>query len=269
MEAVVKKIGGSIWEETDPDTKQKWHSIFFRDPTVDNLKKLPIIPFAFELSLYRGCVLYGAGGDSALEVLKSQKQLVALKAGGCGVTNAGLKELKGLENLRSLDIGMSRITDAGLKELVGLQNLRALDLTNNNITDAGMKELVKLKNLRTLKLFGTFVTDTGVRELTALKDLRSLDLSRTEVTNAGLRGTRRIQATSRADHFWRREVTGEGLKHLAAIESLTHAQSGLHKSNRRRLEGVKGYQEPPRTRPVWHLGDELRGSRNSPRLERS
>lgn len=180
VESVVRKLGGYYLKERDPDTKAPRHYFNLPSPSAETLKKLPIVPFPFELNCSHGM------SDEGLGVLKAQKHLTALSVFYSGVTDKGLKELKGHAKLRLLDLGMTSVTDAGLKELIGLQEMRALHLTNNNITDAGVKELVKLKRLHTLKLFGTFVTDAGLKELTALKEMRELDLGRTKLTNAGL-----------------------------------------------------------------------------------
>jgi hypothetical protein len=106
---------------------------------------------------------------------RSSSVLTALRIGGTGITDEGLKHLGGLKSLKSLSLHDTSIGDAGLVHLIGLKRLEHLGLNGTRVTDAGLAQLKALASLRRLNLEATAVTPEGIERL--MDDMPLLEVS--------------------------------------------------------------------------------------------
>lgn len=235
-----ERIGGRFAKEMDWTTRQPVYlGSLPRTATDDDLKKLPLVPFSFGLSL--------AGQEKITDVgmanLASVKNLCYLCLNGTNITDAGVKKLANLQDLSSLDLSFSKFTDvgaivdfknlsalnlnatrvagSGLREIFRLKGLRFLDLGFTDVDDADLRGIIKLQNLTSLSLLQTLVTDDGVHELVELRNLTYLRLDGKDMKGESLMHIAKI--TTLADlGLSGTAISDRGLRHLAKLERLTH-----------------------------------------------
>ena len=101
-----------------------------------------------------------------LEQLSRVKaQIVRLKLGQSGVSDATMLLIKDMPLLVQLDLHETKVTDRGLKELGNLAYLESLNLVKTQVSDAGLEAIGQLKKLKTLYLWQTRVTEKGILAL--------------------------------------------------------------------------------------------------------
>ncbi len=126
-------------------------------------------------------------GLLVLPVSNQQHQLEvnAVNAHGFNDAQAGLLT-KLSQQIVWLKLGDTGITDAAMPSIAALKNLQKLHLEHTQVTDAGLKQLKALPYLEYLNLYGTAVTDAGLAELSTLKSLKTVYVWQTKATEAGL-----------------------------------------------------------------------------------
>ena len=161
------KIGGQFSKEMDWTTSQPIYlGSLPQSATDDDLKKLPVVPFSFGLSLANQEKIT----DAAMAKLESVKNLRYLSLHGTNVTDAGLKKLAKLQDLSSLDLSWStKITNLAL--LPAQRILSALNLDATRVEGSGLREISRLKGLRFLDLSSNDVDDADIREIVKLQKL--------------------------------------------------------------------------------------------------
>lgn len=166
--------------------------------------------------------------DQGLSFLKDNKNLRSLNLKDCtNITDEGRKVLETLPHLESLNLNSCKITDQGLKTIGKLKNLKSLDLSfcgeyPLSLTDQGIKELKELKNLKSLKLCGSSITDKGVETLSELTELESLRLSNCKlITDQVFLKLASLKNLRRLNLGFSRQITGQGLRNLSNLESVT------------------------------------------------
>jgi mono/diheme cytochrome c family protein/uncharacterized membrane protein len=140
------------------------------NPTViEELKKvgLLVLPLSKEQNQLEVSAVNARNFNDTQAALlpKVSNQLVWLKLGDTGISDAALAQIAKLKNLQKLHLEQTKVTDAGLKQLKGLANLEYLNLYGTAVTDAGLADLVALKNLKTVYLWQTNVTEQGLATL--------------------------------------------------------------------------------------------------------
>lgn len=258
--AAFEKLGATYSTRPTRD-KKVVHEFYMPKGTNDQLlKKLPEVPFAFELYIN-----FPNTTDKGLKGLANQKKLRTLHIDGDRITDEALRVLRAADMLHilpcaygpsrgfdpepaatddeiaRLDLGRSRVTSKGMPELAGLKKLRelhlntsqataaalkgfgdvtALGLDGPQVTDATLKEIKGLTKLKSLYLQNTKVTDKGLKELRVFKELFALYLNGTQVTDIGLK---EVAALGTLEHLDLHDtpVTDKGLAELKALTKLT------------------------------------------------
>jgi internalin A len=252
------KIGGKFTKETDWTTREPVYiGSLPRSATDEDLKKLPIVPFSFGLSLAGQEKITDAG----MANLGSVKNLSHLCLNGTNVTDAGLKTLANLQSLFSLDLSFSKLTNvgviadlknllalnlngtrvagSGLREIYRLKELRYLDLGFTDVDDADLREVIKLENLTSLSLLQTMVTDDGIHELADFRNLTYLFLDGKEMTDETLMHLAKITTLAELG-LCGTKITDRGLRHLAKLERLTYLDLSFTKVTDHGVRHVAG-----------------------------
>lgn len=250
-------IGGTFTKDTDWTTRRPVYiGSLHKSATDDDLKKVPLVPFSFGLSLAGQEKITDAG----MANLDTVKNLCYLCLNSTNVTGEGLKRLSNQQDLSSLDLSLcKKITNVGvladlknlsalnfhgahigssrLREISRLKGLRFLNVTFTDVNDADLREIVKLQNLSSLDVWQTMVTDDGISELAALPNLTYLHLGGEEVTDESLADIANI--TTLADlGLFGAVITDRGLRHIARLERLTNLGIGYTKVSDRGLKQI-------------------------------
>ena len=257
--AAFEKLGGAYNTRQTLDKKKTIHVFFLPGGTTDDaLKKVPEVPFPFELNL--GSLRVTDKGLKPLTGLKTMHTLVladslitdasvqifkdagmvhalrvAERAGGGfaprPTTDADVERLvldatrvtpKGLKELAALD-GVSQLfingAQVSAESLKAFKNLKSLALLKALVTDAKLKEIKGLTDLTVLNLTDSKVTDKGLKEIQGFKKLTELHLNNTPITDAGLKELAGFDDLAHLD-LTRTAVTDKGLAELKALKAL-------------------------------------------------
>ncbi len=104
--------------------------------------------------------------DTLLHLLRQlQPQLVWLKMGHTGLTDAQLDSLAGFPHLALLHLEGNPITDAGLPALAQVPALQRLNLAGTEVTAEGLEALASLEKLAQVYLFEAAVTPADLAAL--------------------------------------------------------------------------------------------------------
>lgn len=104
-----------------------------------------------------------------------KEQLVWLKAGGAGITDAGLEVIGRLGSLTRLYLEKNPVTDRGIAHLKNLAALQYLNLGGTGVKMQGLEQLKSLKNLQHLYLYQTPVYGTDWTNLQRLFPKTEID----------------------------------------------------------------------------------------------
>jgi hypothetical protein len=169
--------------------------------------------------------------DAKLDWLASNHadRVAALHLMGTAVTDHGLRQLKRFKNLSTLTLfdvpawqrakQAPSMTGTGFAHL-DLPGLVALTIDGFPITDATLSAMPGLPSLANLQLTGTKVEGAGLARIVASKQLGSLILSGSAVTDQGLGHLRGAKGLVSLTLYGMPQLTGAGLKNVAAVPSL-------------------------------------------------
>jgi Leucine rich repeat/Leucine Rich repeat len=161
--------------------------------------------------------------DSALDSIKTLRQVEHVNLLASRVNDGELAKLNGVKTMNHLDLNWTAIGDAGLEQLAGLPNLTRLCLHRASITDAGLVHLKKFPKLTRLYLGYTRVTDAGLVHLAGLSGLSNLDLSGTVVSDLGLAHLKGLAGLTSLK-LSNTDVTDAGLVHLRGLTNLAYLE---------------------------------------------
>jgi len=239
-------IGGRYKAGTHPTTAKTTHTFLLFRATDADLKKLPEVPFPFELYIRDGVTEKVT--DAGLEELKNLKNLAGLTLSDTSkVKGEGLKELKGLNNLYHLALDGVPLYNsaAGLENLKELKALKVLSLSGFSwVDDKQFKHIKELKNLEELSLNHVGVTDNGLEHLKELKNLRCLYIMNCgRVTNAGMKHIKKLN--SLVELLLDPPMSAAALKELSELKNLKHLRfggTGVTDAGLKELKGLKGIE---------------------------
>jgi internalin A len=233
--AAYEKLGGAYSTRMTQDKKTTIHDFFLpQTATDDTLKKLPEVPFPFELHLNSIRVT-----EKGLKPLTAVKNLRTLALADSLITDGSLQMFRETGTIHiwhraysaefykrpatdaevaRLDLNSTRVTAKGLKELTELPGLTQIHLNGSQATAESLKGLKSLKNLY---LRGALVTDAKLKEIKGLTDLTTLDLSESRITDKGLK---EIQGLKKLYNLYLNEtfITDAGLKELTGFDGLNY-----------------------------------------------
>jgi Leucine-rich repeat (LRR) protein len=145
-----------------------------------------------------------------------------------------LEALSKFRRIRVLGLARSQVSDDQLRHVGALENLEVLNLVDTSVTIRGLRYLSQLKRLQAIYLGGPAVPfdaffpspasadiDLKVMEMLAsLSDLQELSLPGVGVRDAHLAKLNQSKRLKTLNLGGNKDVTNEGIKVLAAIESL-------------------------------------------------
>jgi hypothetical protein len=182
--------------------------------------------------------------DAKLDWLASNHadRIEGLHLLGTDVADDALRHLKRFKNLRNLTLfdipawqrakQMPSATGLGLAHL-DLPGLVSLSIRGFPITDATLNAIPDLPSLATLELTETNVEGAGLARFVASKHLSSLILSGSAITDEGLGHLRGAKGLVSLTLYGMPQLTGAGLKNLAAVPSLRYLSlQGCHVSSK-------------------------------------
>ncbi len=141
----------------------------------------------------------------ALEILKSKGAFISWH-----------EPKNGNKPFWEISLQAEKITDADLDCLKNIINLRRVGIGANglNVTDQGIAKLAELQELEEVRIGGASISNHIIAKLVNIK---TLSLSKTKVTGEGLRSLKALETLSVRGNF-----TDEGLKGFKELKNLEY-----------------------------------------------
>jgi Leucine-rich repeat (LRR) protein len=159
------------------------------------------------------------------------------------LTGKNLEYLGYLTQLESLDLDSNHLHAASLIKLAPLKHLKNLRLYNNPLGGEGIEAVNELTSLETLYVHNSQIDDEALAHFEALADhpaLRELILIGNPITDRGLTHLRKFTHLKRLILMGMELKTGDGLKDVAEMASLTVLDIGNNSLVSKRRNTLKG-----------------------------
>jgi hypothetical protein len=151
-----------------------------------------------------------------------------LSAANSKLTDAGLKLIDNKLKLKYLNLQQCKsITDKSGPTVARQTNLQRLNVSKTAIGDSFLKDISSLKHLKYAWIHATNITGDGMQYVAKLPELTELAISGTPIKNAGLKELSSLSLNILRAR--RTQITGESLKNLEAMQSLTLLTVGNNK----------------------------------------
>jgi serine/threonine protein kinase len=151
-----------------------------------------------------------------------------LSAANSKLTDAGLKLIDNKLNLNYLNLQQCKsITDKSGPTVARQTNLQRLNASKTAIGDSFLKDISALKHLNYAWIHATNITGDGMQYVAKLPELTELAISGTPIKNTGFKKLSDLKLNILRAR--RTLITGEALKNLEAMQSLTLLTVGNNK----------------------------------------
>jgi serine/threonine protein kinase len=205
-----------------------------KDPTYENLRKLPRDTQSFDLSHTRVT-------DGALLALTNLPNLRSLDLSNTKISDLAVEAISKLPSLTKLCLHTTTLSSKALAKLAAIPDLETLDLSNTNTDDNTLKSISKLKNISELNISDTKISNRGLSYLQNSKTLKALSLSGCNIDNEGLSYLDHLQLVTL--DLWQTRATAGGIKAIENCKSLIQLRISEMNLSSDDLHAIAGFSQ--------------------------